>query len=530
MLIKETPMQKRWVKIAAAVVGFIVLVIILIPFLINADTFRPRIEDQLSHSLGRRVTLGHLSFSLFSRSLIADDISIADDPAFSTSPFLGAKSLHIGVEIGPFVFGRQVRITNLTVESPTIQLVRGQNAAWNFSSFGDPPAGSSSPQQNAISDLTVAELKIKNGTATVSSISATGKPFVYTGINLAVQQLSFAKPFPFQLSAKLPGEGSLDLNGTAGPLAEKNAADSPFHATLQLKHFDTVAAGVVDLSQGISMVVDMNAQLASDGTNLTSNGKIQAAKLQLARTGSPAPQPVDIDYSITENLQTRAGQISDISVHTGSVAAHVNGSFQRNGGAITVNLRATAPNLPIDQLEQLLPAFGVRLPSGSSLRGGALTANLSVTGPATASTITGPVEVDNTLLAGFDIGAKIGGLNPFGGAGKGTKIQTLRADVNSSSQSTRLTNIFADLPQVGTASGNGTVSPSGTLDFKLVAKFSPASGVGMVAGKAVNAVGGTVGTLLHPKTKPTGSSTIPITVTGTTTAPSIHASPGAIFK
>jgi AsmA protein len=309
---------------------------------------------------------------------------------------------------------------------------------------------------------------------------------------------------------------------------------------LQLNHFDPVAAGVVDLSQGISMVIDIDSQLASDGATLSSNGKIKATNLQLARNGSPASHPVDIDYNVADNLEARTGQVSDIAVHTGSVAVHVTGSFQSTAQAIVLDLRLAAPNLPVDQLEELLPVVGIRLPSGSSLHGGTLTANLTVTGPATAATIAGPVEVDNSLLAGFDLGSKIGGINPFGGTGGGTRIQTLRSTLNNSPQGTQLTNIYADLPQIGTAGGNGTVSPSGALDFKLLAKFSPSSGVGMVAGKAVNAVSGAVsgavgglGGLLHGKAKPAAPSangSIPITITGTTTNPSIKASVMSMFK
>ena len=44
-------------------------------------------------------------------------------------------------------------------------------------------------------------------------------------------------------------------------------------------------------------------------------------------------------------------------------------------------LHLAAPNLPINQVEALLPAAGVRLPSGSSLQGGTLTANLAINGP-----------------------------------------------------------------------------------------------------------------------------------------------------
>lgn len=526
-------MQKHWVKAAIAVAALFLIVVVVVPFLVNADTFRPKVENELSSALGRKIELGHLSFSLLSGSLVAENISIADDPAFSASPFLRAKSLYIGVELGPLLFHRQVRITRLTVESPAIQLIHSQSGKWNFSSIG--PAASkpaSQQQQQAFPDLTVGKLQIKNGSATVSSIPAVGKPFVYTDINLAVEQLSFLKSFPFQLTAKLPANGSLDLKGNAGPLALKDAADTPFRATLDLKQFDPVAAGVIDPSKGISMVVDLQSQLASDGTSLTSTGKIQAAKLQLARTGSPAPNPVNIDYSVSDNLDTRIGQVSDLAIHTGAVAVHVNGGFRFTGQNVVLDLRLAAPNLPIDQVEQLLPAAGVRLPSGSSLHGGTLTATLAITGPATSTTIAGPVEIDNTQLAGFDLGSKIQGMNPFGGGGGGTAIQTVRADLNSSPQATQLNNIYASVPQIGTATGNGTVSPSGALDFHLLATFSATSGVGAIAGTAVNAVHSLLGGFLHPNAQPstTRNTGIPLTITGTTSNPSIRANLGAMLK
>ena len=525
-------MQRRWVKVAVAVAALVIIVFGLVPLLIDADTFRPKVQDELSAALGRKVTLGHLRFSLLSGSLIAENISIADDPAFGTSPFLEAKSLSIGIQTGQFLFHRVLRITNFTVDTPAIHLIHAASGSWNFSSLGSAAASQTSQQQTTLPDLTVGELKIKKGSCTVSSGPVTGKPFVYDDINLAIQQLSFMKSFPFQLSAKLPGGGSFDLKGDAGPLDRKDAANTPFQATLQVKHFDPVAAGVVNAGQGIAGVVDINAQLASDGTNLTSNGKIVATGLQLARGGSPAPEPVNIDYKTTSNLATRTGQVSDIAIHSGSVAAHVTGSYQQAAQGATLDLHFSAPNLPIDQLEKMLPAFGVRLPSGSSLHGGTLTANLAVTGPAAAPTITGPVEIDNTQLAGFDLASKIEGINPFGGKHTGTEIQTLRTEVKTSPQTTQFSNIYGNLPLIGTATGSGTVAPSGALDFNLVATFSATSGVGAVAGQAVNEavnqVHGLIGGFLHQnkpaaKSASTANTGIPLIITGTTSDPKIRA-------
>lgn len=529
-------MQKRWLKIVLGLVAVVLLAVLAIPFLVDAETFRPTIQTRLSASLGRSITLGHLSFSLWQGSIVAQDIAIADDPAFSTSPFLQAKSLQIGVEVLPLVLHREVRITNLTIDSPSINLLHAADGRWNFSSMGRAAASqtSQSPQQaNAFPDLTINELKIKSGSASVSSIPAVHKPLAYSEVNLTVKQFSFLKPFSFELSAKLPASGSLDLTGNAGPLSATNAADTPFQAKLNLKSFDPVAAGILDPSAGISMSVDLTSDLVSDGNSLISRGKIQASHLQLARTGSPAPHPVDIDFEVSDQLNARAGQVTNVSIHAGAVAARVTGSYQFTPQALVLNLHLAAPNLPIDQLEELLPAFGVRLPTGSRLSGGALNADLAVNGPAAATTISGPVSVDNTKLIGFDLGSKIQGLNPFGHGGAGTEIQTLRATVNASPQTAQINNIYANLPQLGSATGSGTVAPSGALDFKLTATLASSNLVGSAANQAMGAARSIVGGFLHPTAKPAPSNAnhgIPVTITGTASNPTIHANVLAALK
>lgn len=523
-------MQKRWVKVLIAVAAVIIVVVLLVPLFVNADTFRPRIEAELSSSLGRKVTLGHLSFSLLSGSLVAQDISIADDPALSTSPFVEAKSLHFGIKVGQFLFHHSVQITDITIDSPSIHLIHNQNGTWNFSSIGGSAssanAKSTSQSDSSMPVLTIAQIKIKDGSATVSSIPQSGNPFQCSSISLSVKQFSFASSFPFELSAKLPGDGTLDLSGNAGPISQKDASDTPFQAKLQLKHFDPVAANVVAPGQGISMLADFDGQVASNGTDLTSSGKIVATRLQLSRTGSPAPQPVNLDYSVIDHLDARNGQVSDISVHSGNAAVHVNGTYRLTAQGADLNLHLAAPGLPIDDLEQLLPAVGVSLPSGSKLKGGTLTANLAITGPATATTITGPLEIDNTQLAGFDLGSKIQGIKQLGGTAGGTQIQKVSTSLDQTPQITKLSNIDAEIPIIGTATGSGTVAPSGALDFQLVAKFNNSSAVGSIANQGINALAGFLGN----KSGNAANNGIPMTITGTTSNPSIRADVKSMVK
>src|SRR5271157_6141067 len=126
--------MKRILKILAIVV----VIVIALPFLINVNTFRPKLESELTDALGRQVKVGNLSLSLLSGGVTADDISIADDPEFSKTPFVQAKALTVGVEMIPLIFSKTLNVTEVTLNQPEISLVRSENGEkWNFSSLGN---------------------------------------------------------------------------------------------------------------------------------------------------------------------------------------------------------------------------------------------------------------------------------------------------------------------------------------------------------------------------------------------------------
>ena len=85
---------------------------------------------------------------------------------------------------------------------------------------------------------------------------------------------------------KVAGGGSLSLKGTAGPVAQNDTSLTPFQAALDIKHFDPVAAGAVEPSDGISMVADFSAQVTSKDGNLTTTGTAAVSQLKLARNGT----------------------------------------------------------------------------------------------------------------------------------------------------------------------------------------------------------------------------------------------------
>src|SRR6266480_7508184 len=133
--------MKRALKWVGIIVVILIVVVLVLPFLFNVNTFRPRIESELTNALGRKVTVGNLSLSLWSGSLAADDIAIADDPSFSNSPFIRAKALNVGVEVFPLIMSKTLHITDLTLSEPQVSLLRTPAGKWNFSTLGSAAPG-----------------------------------------------------------------------------------------------------------------------------------------------------------------------------------------------------------------------------------------------------------------------------------------------------------------------------------------------------------------------------------------------------
>ncbi len=98
--------MKRPIRIIAIVIGILIVIAIALPFLVDVNSFRPKLESELTSALGRQAKVGNLSLSIFSGTVSADNISIADDPAFSQQPFVTAKQLKAGIELMPLIFSK----------------------------------------------------------------------------------------------------------------------------------------------------------------------------------------------------------------------------------------------------------------------------------------------------------------------------------------------------------------------------------------------------------------------------------------
>ena len=485
--------MKGILKVAAIIVGVLIVIAIAIPFFIDANTFRPTLETDLTTALGRPVKVGNLSLSLFSGSVSADDISIADDPVFSKSAFVQAKSLKVGVELIPLIFSKTLNVTELTLKQPEINLVKSENGEkWNFSSLGGnntsaaQPAASSGGNPN----LSVAKLNINDGRLTVSRVGSEVKPHVYDKVTIEVTNFSFTSSFPFKMTAQLPADGSLKLEGKAGPIDANNAARTPLDAKVTVQKMNLAESGFVDPAAGISGVADYEGTVSSDGHEAKTSGKLTASNLQVVKKGSPAGKPVQVTYSVTHDLAKETGSVPQCEIAMGKAIAHLNGTYDGHGKVTSVHMKLNGQSMPVDDLEAMLPALGVILPPKSTLKGGTLNTTMAIDGPVDKLVTVGTVRLENSSLANFNLGSKLSAISALSGksTGNDTTIQNFSSDVRVAPEGTKADNINLTVPAIGVVTGGGTVSPANELAFKLNA-----------------AVG--------------GLGTIPVMVTGTTSDP-----------
>lgn len=472
--------MKRLLVISGIVVGVLLVLVIVVPLFINVDSFRPDLEKKLSAALNRTVHIGKLDASILSGGATASEISIDDDPAFNKGPFLRASSVKIGVQLMPLIFSKQLKVTSLTVQKPDITLLKNGAGKWNYSTLGGAaqktapePSGKSAP------DVSVEKFQIVDGTVRVghSSGHSTGKESVYQNVNLVAHNISAHSAMPFTLSVGMPGGGTLELNGQAGPLNPGDSSKSPLDAKLTLKHVDLGATGFVDPSSGIGGTMDFDGQVKSDGHHLHSEGNAKAAGLRVVKGGQPAKQPVTLDYKSDYALDSENGTVN-ANLHTGNSLTNASGTLSAKGEDTLANLKIVGKNMAVNDVEGLLPAFGVVMPSGAALQGGNINMDLTAQGPLDRLVINGPLNITGTHLSGYNLGSKLGAIAAFTG-NKGsmdTLIQTFSSALRVAPEGIRADNIVLDVPSMGTVTGNGVIAGDNSLDFKMLLKLSSNSG------------------------------------------------------
>ncbi len=510
----------KWIGI---VVVAIILILVIAPLLIPVNKFKPTIESTASDALGRKVQLGNLSLSLITGSVGIDDVSVSDDPKFSTGPFLTAKTVKVGVELIPLIFSQQLNVTEITVIDPQVMMLKDPSGRWNFSSIGE-NSGKSAPKtapasssgSSSAQTLSIEKLRLEDGQITLGNTNSR-KRSVFTKVNLTASDVAMKNNFPVLFTMDLPGGGSMKIDGKVGPVDQVDAALTPQNVKVTISGLNLASMGFLDPSLGLGGIADMDANLVSDKGQMATKGQLKLMKAVLVAGGSPAGVPAVVNFDTKYDMVKGTGVLSPSTINIGNAKSNLSGTYKSEGDVFAVDLKITGEGLPATDLEAFLPALGVNLPEKSKLTAGTMNTNLHVTGPTDKLVTDGNIGLFNGKLAGFDLGQKMSGVASLAGIKTGSDlvIEKFTSDLHMAPTGLRAENLDAVVPSLGSVVGSGTLDSKNNLDFKLVATVNST-----VANAAMGSMGGDVGKMLGGGSNCKGGGLkVPLQVRGTTANP-----------
>jgi uncharacterized protein involved in outer membrane biogenesis len=406
-------MRKLGIALAIILV-LAVIAVAALPYLLDVNSYRGRIQAELQKRTGRVVSLGNMELKLFPFAFKVQNAVIGEDPKFpSTKPFAQASELLVAVKLAPLLH-KEVQIDSLELRNPKIELIRNAQGKWNFSTLGEtesaaaPQKQPSQPQQpqpqqpaQQKQQLELGRLLISDGQVAVTDLQKRQPRAVYDHIDLDLRGYAPGKPVNVDLAAHLPGQGKqeLRLSGKGGPLND-DPLKTNFDGTLKL---DGVSLAGLKKFMNSSALADMDftATGESDVSNkngvLTAKGKITLQDPRVKRVN--IGYPIAADFDVVDDMNTDVLTINKGALRLGSTPVDLKGNVNLSATPSVLDLRALVKSASIADAAKLAGAFGVAFNPGMQVNG-TFDADMTVRGTSSNPVMNGTLAARDLVISG----------------------------------------------------------------------------------------------------------------------------------
>ena len=368
----------------------------------NPNDYRGTIQTKLEQQLDRKVTLGNMSLGLLPLRFRVANLSIAEDPKFGrTSPFIQTQELSVSVKLLPLL-SKSVEVDSLSLERPSVELIKNAQGVWNFASLGPKtPAAPSSSQQ----PFSLGELAINDGTVAITDLRDRRPRTVYDHINLKLTDFAPDSPFKLDASVHLPGSGNqeVSLKGKGGPLSHADPAATPFKGTLDLNNVEI--AGLQKFLQNPALVntdgvLSGHTEIASENGKLSANGQMNLDKPRLH--GIEVGYPINADYDVSDDLPNDLLRINKGAIKLGPTPLSVTGTVNHKPTPAELNLDLKAADVSIAEIARLAAAAGIAFAPGTTVNG-KISADIKAQGAADKPALNGTLNGRDIQISGKEI-------------------------------------------------------------------------------------------------------------------------------
>ncbi len=389
-----SPGIRRASWIAGILVIVVVALAIAIPFFVDINTYRGRIETEAEAILGRDVTLGQMKLTLLPiPGVSVKPLSIASDQK-GDPPFLSAEALSAHARLMPLLQGK-IAIASFTAHRPQIYLHRYADGHTNLPDFsgGAEKARAQETSGTAASDggMSLAKLRIEGASLKVVDEAVVPGSMVTTilpGVDIALDDFAPDSPFRMKLSADLPprSSGSLVVQGTVAlPASAGGPAPGESSLDMKLDNFQPSAfapyimwlAGIEPPLGSASGKVHLNARLTStpegawktegDG-RLEGDLELRGVTVRPAAKGAKPTRAGDLDLKVQAAIKDGGNRIelSSFEAGTGKTRLEAAGTMIRGTQGSNVDVTVKPSQVMAEDLVTVAALLGVELPAGLS--------------------------------------------------------------------------------------------------------------------------------------------------------------------
>ena len=268
-----------------------------------------------------------------------------------------------------------MQVNSIDLEEPSVELIRDGKGVWNFASLAkgaktaESKPAETAPEAKSTSSFSLGRLSIRGGKIAMTDHLKKQPRMVYEPIDISLLDYAEGKPFSFDISARLPGEGSQEIRikGTGGPLPEGGPAAMPLHATLSLTNIDIAGLRKFLDSEYISKATGIlggETKIESESGKLSAKGQVNLKDLKVG--GLDVGYPIDLDYDLSSEVAAGLVQVTAATLKLGSTPITVTGTINTNPSPMEVDLRLKSGEVSIGEVARLASAFGVAFAPGTT--------------------------------------------------------------------------------------------------------------------------------------------------------------------
>lgn len=215
--------------VLAIVFALVVLIILSLPFLLDLNRYRNQYLPILEQALHRKVEVGDIRLTLFPKlGIQVRNVVIAEDPAFSSNPFLTVPSVQVSVQWRPLL-QRRIQVEHVVIDNPVVQIIRLGNGDLNTATIGESQASGTPASKKATLKSSVSPLL---GVFAVEQFSMTGgtlhyedrthqppKAYQIESLELTTESVAIGQTAVVRATGMvLPYQMPFDVKGRFGPL------------------------------------------------------------------------------------------------------------------------------------------------------------------------------------------------------------------------------------------------------------------------------------------------------------------------